>query len=278
VHIIAPGQTTSGKNDIAAHTNKPITNSNSGFQYEEAYHRGMKHVEKKDYKRAVSEFSEAISVSPEKLKSYIQRAKCYMKANRFEPAIDDYTTVIDKTPGDSQLFTKRAQAKESLHKYSDAICDYTKSLELEPNKKEVHLARGKTFVLMNNLSSALEDFGKVIEIDIRCDEGYRQRAEVYGRLKKFELSLRDYNQVLELETRSHRGVKIESLLSRADTLMKIAEEEEKSYSIELEQDDKVNAAEEGITNDSVSIASNESHVFQGILFYIVVAKTQLSNC
>ncbi|KAF0709344.1 hypothetical protein AaE_012904 [Aphanomyces astaci] len=65
-----------------SHHHMSPSTTNEGFQYEEAFNRGKKHVEKKDFKRAVSEFSEAISISPNKLKAYIYRGDCYMNTGR----------------------------------------------------------------------------------------------------------------------------------------------------------------------------------------------------
>ncbi|KDO29813.1 hypothetical protein SPRG_19699 [Saprolegnia parasitica CBS 223.65] len=248
LNSVYPTSTLLRSTAAAASYNASTMASTDGFQYEEAFQRGMKLVEKNDYKRALSEFTEAINVAPTKLKAYVQRAMCYMKAQRYEPAIDDYSTLIAHTPGDSDMFSKRAFAYECHNKIPSAIEDYTKAIEISgvPAKiKDARLARGKAYAKLGHLTHALEDFGSVIEMDPRSDDGYRQRGLVYTRLCKFDLALADYDRVVELEARQLTHVKLESLLQRAETLMKLVETEENGFLLHQMEDSALLSAENG---------------------------------
>ncbi|CAK4066277.1 unnamed protein product [Aphanomyces euteiches] len=215
-----------------SHNHGPHSTSKEAFQFEEAYKRGIQHIEKKDYKRALSEFTEAIQISPNKLKAYIQRALCYVNTSRYQPAIDDYCKVITMTPSNADIFAKRAHAYEKLHNYSDAINDYTQAIDLNttPDKiRDMHLSRGRVYVQMNNLSLALEDFGCAVDLDPRSETALLERGKVYTMFKKYDLALLDFNAMIDLETKSGRPVKQESLLHRAHMHMKLAGEEERTY-------------------------------------------------
>ncbi|OQR90042.1 hypothetical protein THRCLA_09453 [Thraustotheca clavata] len=123
--------------------------------------------------------------------------------------------------------------------------------------KDAYLARGKAYAKIDNLTLALEDFGKVIEMDRRSDEGYRQRASIYTALNKHDLALADLNKVLELEGRLFTQFKFESLLARAQTLIKLAEVEENSCRADQKQDLKQDLIENGqnTTSSPYSIAA-----------------------
>ncbi|RHZ16981.1 hypothetical protein DYB31_007654 [Aphanomyces astaci] len=207
--------------------------TNEGFQYEEAFNRGKKHVEKKDFKRAVSEFSEAITISPNKLKAYIYRGDCYMNTGRFQPAIDDFSTVIHMTPANADIYAKRAKAFEKLHKYVDAVADYGQAIDhsTTPSKsKDMHIARGRVFMAMNSLAQALDDFTISVELDPRSGVALFERAQVFAGLHKFDLALHDYDSVIGLERKSgHRDVRLESWLGRAHMLLQLADDEERTY-------------------------------------------------
>ncbi|OQR84311.1 hypothetical protein ACHHYP_13571 [Achlya hypogyna] len=244
----SPGNKLNGVYPTAALLRSSTASPSDGFQFEEAFQRGMRLVEKKDYKRALSEFTEAINVAPNKLKAYVQRAMCFMKAQRYDPAIEDYSKIIGQTPGDSDMFTKRAYAYECNKKLDLAIKDYTSAIDIStvPAKiKDARLARGKALAAMDHLTAALADFGAVIDMDRRSEEGYRQRALVYGRLEKHDLALADHDRVLELESRQLTHVKVESLLQRATTLLKLADSDEKGFLLHMQEDSALLSAEAG---------------------------------
>ncbi|KAF0686618.1 Aste57867_21590 [Aphanomyces stellatus] len=230
--------------------------SNEGFQFEEAYKRGTKHVEKKDYKRAVSEFSEAISISPNKLKAYIQRANCYVNTGRFQPAIDDYSTVIAMTPSNPEMLAKRAHAFEKIQRFPDAIADYSSAIELSatPSKlRDLHLARGRVHVAMNNLVAALDDFAAAVTLDPRADVAFHERALVFAKMKKFDLALADFDHVVKIEEKSGR-LKQDSLLHRAHMHLRLADDEERTHLADV----ATASTEAGLTDVSSAAA-----IFQG---------------
>ncbi|RHY32643.1 hypothetical protein DYB32_005788 [Aphanomyces invadans] len=181
---------------------------------------------------AASATSTAITISPNKLKAYIQRGDCYVNTGRFQPAIDDFSKVIQMTPANADIFAKRAKAFEKMHKFADAIADYSQAIDLStsPTKvREMYLARGRVFMSMNSLAQALDDFTVAVELDPRSDVALFERASVFAQLKKYDLALHDLDKVIELESKPGRTVRQESWLGRAHMLLKLADEEEHTY-------------------------------------------------
>ena len=203
------------------------------YQSSAARTRGMECLKKGEYDRAVSEFSSAIKLSAHDLKSFVQRAKAYMKLKRYDPAIDDYTRVLDMTPPNAEILKSRAQAYEKVQRIEDAITDYTTILErLEPKHIDVRVMRGKLYMDTGRLNDALSDFGEVVAIDPRFEQGFRYRALVYSKLGHFDLALEDQNRLVSLEQNCHRGLQVASLLQRATILENLATELQQQESLE----------------------------------------------
>ena len=238
-HYHRSSSTTSNNNNIASSSSssssvsssnhstalKPqnlSTTTSEGFQATAAYHRGTESLKKGEGDRAVSEFSQAIKLAPNDLKSYSGRARAFMKLCRYEPAIADYTKILQRTPPNADLLQKRAWAHEKQGDVQAAIRDYTSVLEIEPTHIPARLVRGKLYKHLRHYQDALADFGHIVTSDPRFIDGYQERANVYQRLGRYELAVQDHDSVIDLESASYRGIQAPSLFARAHALTQLA--------------------------------------------------------
>jgi len=68
--------------------------------------RGYRYFSKKDYDKAIADFTEAIAIEPSSVDCYFLRARAYMAKNDHEPAIADYTRILELAPKYIPAFKK----------------------------------------------------------------------------------------------------------------------------------------------------------------------------
>src|SRR5207248_11488514 len=68
---------------------------------EAAYRRGLAHAEKKEYDRAIAEFTEALRLDPKHAKAYFQRGLAHTDKGEYDEAVADTAEAIRIDPEDA---------------------------------------------------------------------------------------------------------------------------------------------------------------------------------
>ena len=71
--------------------------------------QGVKYAEKKQYDKAIEEFTKAIGLQPNDLKNYENRALSYRLSGKTKEAIADYAKLIELQPDNAAAYAGKAQ-------------------------------------------------------------------------------------------------------------------------------------------------------------------------
>jgi putative GTP pyrophosphokinase len=112
-------------------------------------HRGMAYFAKGDLKRAIDDFSKAISYNPENSRGYANRGLCYRIGQKHERALSDFDTAVSIDPFLSETYYNRAQTYHEMGLYHKALNDSEKTLEINPGHQA---ARDLAGALRNRLA------------------------------------------------------------------------------------------------------------------------------
>jgi tetratricopeptide (TPR) repeat protein len=119
-----------------------------------AFDRGNLLFAKKDYRRAIVEFSASIRARPNDYDAYMQRANAEDAAGNYPAAIEDYTKALELNPKDAiYYFMNRADTESSAENYSAAVADLSKAIKIGPKWPGLYVNRGH----------AKKDSGDVLE-------------------------------------------------------------------------------------------------------------------
>jgi tetratricopeptide (TPR) repeat protein len=118
---------------IAAYTEVLALDANCADAYAM---RGMLLVMKKDYQKAIADYSEAMRIGD--FDRYLKRGDLYMRTGEFDRAIADYTRVInrfdDRTHGQIEAYTRRGIAYTIKGEERSAREDFEKVAEFNGEK------------------------------------------------------------------------------------------------------------------------------------------------
>ncbi|MBD1924416.1 tetratricopeptide repeat protein [Microcoleus sp. FACHB-831] len=92
--------------------------------------QGVDKLDQKDYKGAIADFSQALSLEPQNAKAYFNRGFAYYNLENYQKAIEDYTKAIEINPVDAEAFYNRGLAYSNLDSDRAAIQDFEKAGQL----------------------------------------------------------------------------------------------------------------------------------------------------
>lgn len=106
---------------------------------------GEAYLERKEYEKAIADYSKAVELQPLYGGAYYRRGKAYAKKKDYDKAIADYSNavVLDNRNGDS--YVQRGHAYLVQKQYDKAIADYSKAIEMEPFHSDVFTARATAY-------------------------------------------------------------------------------------------------------------------------------------
>ena len=98
--------------------------------------RGYADVSQQNYQDAISEYGEALKLTPQDVRIYEQRAAVEMKINDYDKALADYSEIIKLKPNEIRYYNYRAYIYELKNDSTNSMTDNEKVLKLDPNNQE----------------------------------------------------------------------------------------------------------------------------------------------
>jgi lipoprotein NlpI len=120
---------------------------------------------KDDHQRAITDFSEAIRLSPLNTLAYIDRGNAYQQQGKLDRA----------------------------------IADYNEAIRLRPNSATAHYSRGNAFSMQGEFPRAIDDYSQVIRIHPKYASGFSNRGRAYFYTGAFSEARVDFEQALKLD-------------------------------------------------------------------------------
>nr|XP_012617477.2 sperm-associated antigen 1 [Microcebus murinus]XP_020144524.1 sperm-associated antigen 1 [Microcebus murinus]XP_020144525.1 sperm-associated antigen 1 [Microcebus murinus]XP_020144526.1 sperm-associated antigen 1 [Microcebus murinus] len=100
---------------------------------------GNQCVKDKNYKDAISKYTECLKINNKECAIYTNRALCYLKLCQFEEAKQDCDQALQIDNGNVKAFYRRALAHKGLKNYQKSLTDLNKVLLLDPNIAEAKM-------------------------------------------------------------------------------------------------------------------------------------------
>ena len=188
----------------------------------------------RDTVRAISFFSEAIKVAPDKAQiAYKNRGACYLMQGKYSEALSDLDNAIRLNKNDKDAYSFRYELEHKTHQYFAEIKDlnmvlsldsndinalnnlgviydkqgdkfhafklYKKALSNDSNYAMAHNNLGMLLADVDSLDMALVEYGKAINLDTKNADYYYNRSCVYLTRKEAVAALADLNMANSLE-------------------------------------------------------------------------------
>jgi tetratricopeptide (TPR) repeat protein len=154
----------------------------SGTRVAEAYYaRGIGYHGKKDYDRAIADYSEAIRLDPTVAsgKAFYGRGGVYGLKEDYDRAIADYNEAIRLDPKLAIAFHNRGHMYAAKEDYDRAISDYSEAIRLDPKRASTFFYRAQMWEEKANPDRAIADYTEANRLD-------PSDADTIAKLKKLK--------------------------------------------------------------------------------------------
>src|SRR6266404_4495675 len=98
--------------------------------------RGYADASEQKYQDAITEYGEALKLTPQDVRIYEQRAAVEMKINDYDKALADYSEIIKLKPNEVRYYNYRAYIYELKNDATNSMIDTEKVLKLDANNQD----------------------------------------------------------------------------------------------------------------------------------------------
>ncbi|WP_427159633.1 tetratricopeptide repeat protein [Aliinostoc sp. HNIBRCY26] len=194
------GVTQNSTTDNSGTIENSDTRSSSSTQEAETYKRqGLEKYEKQDFRGAIADYTQAITISPNDGEAYYERGINYSNSGENQKAIEDFRQAANlftaqQKPGDA----KRSQGLvlELSEDYQGAIAAYTEAIRLNLNDFRAYNNRGNAHSASGDRQAAIRDYTQAITINPNFAPAYNNRGTVHADLGDRQAAIRDYAQAI----------------------------------------------------------------------------------
>ncbi|MDR1930327.1 MAG: tetratricopeptide repeat protein [Treponema sp.] len=175
-----------------------------------AYRRGVDYRGRKEWDRAIEEFTEAIRLNPSYGDAYYQRGYVYQVGkNNPRQGAADYNKAIELRANKSDAaWNNLGNIIRKEEDYDKAIQYFTNAVRLNPNFGLGYKNRGNIYYFnKKDFYTAAADYTRVIQLNPQDADAYYKRGHSYERLNNYDQAFQDYSRSIELAPDAGDGMK-----------------------------------------------------------------------
>jgi tetratricopeptide (TPR) repeat protein len=129
---------------------------------------------------------------------YLQRGEHYELRKQWSRAISDYTRALRLDSTNTDILEKRAKAYYAAKKYDLAIRDYDELISDAPKASNLICERGEILLEKGETNRAIVDFATTLRLDPKSSRAYANRGLAYKKLKDLPRAVADFNAALAI--------------------------------------------------------------------------------
>jgi len=163
--------------------------------------RGNRYVDRKDYDRAIQNYSFAIETNPANPNTYYCRGVAKMLNRELDAAINDFSMAIKFNPGYFDALINRGAILKEKGKLDEALIDYNKAVQLKPDEFQVLLPRADIWFIKQSFDKAIFDYDIYIKNNPKSSVAYRGRGDSHYYRGNYQEAINDYLKVIEFNSK-----------------------------------------------------------------------------
>lgn len=141
--------------------------------------RGEAHRMNGELDKAITDFTEAVRLDPKNTKAWGHRGLCYWAKKDWDGMIADSTEAFRADPKSAIALQNRAVGYAKKGECDKAIADCTQALQIDPKFSSAHETRGYAYLKKGDADQAIAECTKAIELDATNGTAYWTRSKAY---------------------------------------------------------------------------------------------------
>src|SRR2546430_15417546 len=109
---------------------------------------------------------------------YQRRGYADASEQKYQDAITEYGEALKLTPQDPRIYEQRAAVEMKINDYDKALADYSEIIKLKPNEIRYYNYRAYFYELKNDLKNSMADTEKVLKLDANNQEAKTRKQGI----------------------------------------------------------------------------------------------------
>ena len=161
--------------------------------------KGVILVELGDLNQAVEAYSRAISLNPNFVDAYFNRANAYDLSGLHQLALNDYDQIINLDRADLFVWINRGVALKRLGRVTDSLTSYAKALQIRFDLPEVHFNCGIAYAELRDFPQSIKSYNLAIQFNPNYSLAYNLLGLVYSELNHYSIAKECFTKALKLD-------------------------------------------------------------------------------
>jgi tetratricopeptide (TPR) repeat protein len=174
----------------------------------------------RDYAAAISQFRQALSISPHRLDAELGLATAYRGVHNYDQSAKVLAAARTEHPADARPLAALGDLEVELQSYDAAIAHLKAALALRPADVQTRERLAISYKAKGDSAHALAQAAAILARDPKNALAYFTRAEIYSNRNQDALARKDAERVVALQPENRRG---RALLGKI--LLRTAEDE-----------------------------------------------------
>jgi len=158
--------------------------------------RGAAFLALHNYSSALSDFSEASRIEPDRPEHQLQMADCDDARGDIAAAETHVTNAIELSGDTGQYYEKRASLRLRLKKFAEAVDDCTRTLDIDPKSARALMFRAAARIEQGRFVEAITDCDAALEIDSALVSAHLVRGDAQRRNGEPIRAIDDYSEAI----------------------------------------------------------------------------------
>jgi len=174
-------------------------------QYLISYFAGEQFYRNSDFDKAISEYTASINRYKEFPQSYVSRGNAWLKKRDYARAIDDYTQAIKLDGSKAEVYNYRGfaraelAARNKLNGMNLAIEDYTRAISINQNYVDALINRSYAHYQTGNFTQVIEDCDKIIALEPSNAVIWNRRGSAWYAKEDDDKAITDFSQAIKIK-------------------------------------------------------------------------------
>lgn len=225
------------------------------FNFIGYYTRALVWADRKDYEKAIKDYTKAIELNLDFANAYYYRGLVWQNLNKnnkaiadFDKAIECYSKTIKINSKDAELYLRRGNVWYNKMAFGKAIEDYDIAIKINSDFADAYYSRGLAWVAINGKDNekaiaydkAIEDYTKAIKLKPNyAYVYYYDRGNAWRAKKRYEKAIADYTKAIKKKSRFENAYYYRGLARKEnnDNPKKIKQDFKKYLELTSEDDD-----------------------------------------
>ncbi|XP_056395808.1 tetratricopeptide repeat protein 16 isoform X2 [Hyla sarda] len=233
----------------------------------EHYERGLQHLAQKEWEKAVTAFSKAINLCPDKVELYVKRSEAFLQLGDFQSAALNLRKATSMAPPVTEHIEQLAltyylqgQSLFDQNRHLDALESFTCAAELQPQNKHHHMRSICCLAALGRYAECIHLLNKLLEEEQGNPDIYVVRANLYDQLNKPTLCYQDVHAALSLDPQHHEALDLrQKMTAKAEE----AKDKAVNLAVQGQLQDALKKICFAIENNPLSA---EYHIFRGTVY------------